>query len=96
MSAIKGQFGYLNEMVVNMNGKNHCRTWWRIIAYTKLVFLILLHETVFENFRLFFIQIIFMYKVEMSTTQREWTTSTAAPLQRSYGVVALSQKYQNF
>ena len=31
----------------------------------------------------------------MSKTQREWITPTAAPLQRSYGVVAVSQKYQN-
>ena len=32
----------------------------------------------------------------MSETQREWITPTAAPLQRSYGVVAISQKYQFF
>ena len=32
----------------------------------------------------------------MSETQREWITPAAAPLQRSYGVVAVSQKYQNF
>ena len=32
----------------------------------------------------------------MTKTQREWITPAAAPLQRSYGIVAVSQKYQNF
>ena len=32
----------------------------------------------------------------MSQTQRERITSAFAPLQRSYGVVAVSQKYQLF
>ena len=57
---------YLTIMAVNMNGKNYCITCWWIIAYTKLVFLILLHQPVFENFRLFFIQFIFMYEVRKS------------------------------
>ena len=38
-----------------------------IIAYTKLAFLILLYQTVFENFRLFF----HVPGWEMSKTQRE-------------------------
>ena len=29
-----------DNMVVKLNGKNHCRPWWWIIVYTKLVFLI--------------------------------------------------------
>ena len=33
---------------------------------------------------------------EMSKSQREWITPVSAPLQRSYGVVAVSQEYQNF
>ena len=45
-----------DNMVVKLNGKNHCRLWWWIIVYTK-------HQKVFENFRLFFIQLIFMYEV---------------------------------
>ena len=53
----------LDNMAVNMNGKNQCITPWWIIACTKLVFLILLHQTVFEKFRLFFIQLIFMSEV---------------------------------
>ena len=32
----------------------------------------------------------------MSKTQRELITLAAAPLRRSYGVVAVSQNYQNF
>ena len=32
----------------------------------------------------------------MSETQQELITPAAVPLQRSYGVVAVSQKYQNF
>ena len=51
-------------MSVNMNGGNHWIKWWRVIAYTKLVFLISLRQTVFENFRIFFIQMIFMYRVD--------------------------------
>ena len=31
---------------------------------------------------------------EMSKTQREWITQAAVPLQRSYGVIAVSQKYK--
>ena len=30
----------------------------------------------------------------MSQTQREWITATPAPLQRSYGVVAVSPLYE--
>ena len=52
-----------DNMAVNMIVKNHGRTWWWIIAYTKLVYLILLHKAVFENFRIFFLQLIFIYKV---------------------------------
>ena len=40
-----------------MNGKNHYITWWWIIAYTMLVFLILLHQIVYEIFRIFSIQL---------------------------------------
>ena len=47
----------------NMNGKNNCRAWWWIIAYTKWVFTILLHLTVCENCRLFFIQLILPYEI---------------------------------
>ena len=43
-----------------------CKTRWWVIAYAKLVFLILLHKPVFKNSRLFFIQLIFMYKVGKS------------------------------
>ena len=31
----------------------------------------------------------------MAKTQREWITPAVAPMQRSYGVVAVSMKYQN-
>ena len=50
--------------------------------------------TVFENFRLFFIQIIFIYEVGKCPR----ITPAAAPLQISYGFVAIaaSQKYQFF
>ena len=44
-------------------GKPHCRIWWWIIAFTKLVFQILFHQTIFIKFRLFFIQLFFMYEV---------------------------------
>ena len=40
-----------------MNWKNHNITWWWIIAYTMLVFLILLHQIVYEIFRIFSIQL---------------------------------------
>ena len=36
-----------------------------------------------------------MYDVGKCSTQREWITPPAAPLQRSNGVVAVSKKYQN-
>ena len=32
----------------------------------------------------------------MSKTQREWIPSAAAQLQRHYGDVTVTQKYQNF
>ena len=32
----------------------------------------------------------------MSKTKQEWITPAAAPLQRLYWVIAISQKYQNF
>ena len=40
-------------------------TWWWIIVNIKFVFLNVLHQTVLENFRLFFIQLIliFMYEI---------------------------------
>ena len=83
-----------DNIAVDMNGKNHCKTWWWIIAYTKLVFFILLHLTVFENLILFFIELIFMYEVWKCSKH---SGSESLPLlQRSYGVVAVSQKYQNF
>ena len=88
-STFKGQFGYLDASI----WQYHCRTWW-IIKYTKfnLVFLISYHQTLFEKFRLFFIQLIFMYGVGKCPIH----TLAAAQLQRSYGIVAVSQKYQNF
>ena len=53
-----------DNMVVNMNRKNHCRTWWWIIAYTKLVCSIYCSNILnFENLRLFFIQLILTYEV---------------------------------
>ena len=60
-------------------------------------FLILMYQTVFQNFRLISIQLICIYEVnwEMAKTQREWITPAAAPLQRSHGVVAVSMEYQN-
>ena len=54
-----------DNMAVNMNGKNHCRTRWWIKAYTKLVFLFYYTKQFFENFRLFFIQFIYMYEAGM-------------------------------
>ena len=35
----------------------------QIIAHTKLVFFILLHQTVIENVRLFVMQLVFMYEI---------------------------------
>ena len=69
-----------DNMAVNMNGGKHCRTWWWIIAYTKLVFLILLHQLVFE-----------LHTVNFH--ERGWEMSKTQL--RSYGVVAVSKKYQN-
>ena len=50
-----------------------------------------------STFRLISIQLIFIYEVnwEMAKTQLEWITPAAAPLQISYGVVAVSMEYQN-
>ena len=64
-------------------------------GYTKLVFFISLHQTVFENVRQFFIQLHVLTCTRLGNiqTQREWIT---ALLKRYYGVVAVSQKYQNF
>ena len=50
------------------------------------------HIKLFENFRLLFIHLIFMYEVGNDQD----ITPAAVLLQRSYGVVAVYQKYQNF
>ena len=84
-----------DNIAVNMNRNNHCRTWWLIVAYTKLVFLMLLQQPVFENVRLLYTVNFHVRGWEMSKTKREWINPAAAPLQGSYGVVAVSQKYQN-
>ena len=83
-------------MVVNINGKNHCRTWWWItcITYTKLVFLISLHQTVFENFKLFFIQSISCTRLgNVQNTAKSLPLLRIAEI-RDNGVVTVSQKYQ--
>ena len=84
-----------DNIAVNMNRNNHCRTWWLIVAYTKLVFLMLLQQPVFENVRLLYTVNFHVRGWEMSKTKREWINPAAAPLQGSYGIVAVSQKYQN-
>ena len=72
-----------DNMAVNMNGENHCQTWYCTKQFWK--FWTTLHTGNFHE-----------RGWEMSKTQRKWITPAAAPMQRSYGVVAVSQKYQNF
>ena len=55
------------------------------------------HKSIFENFRQFLYAVNFHVRGwEMFETERVWFIPAAAPLQRSYGVVAVSQKCQNF
>ena len=79
-----------------MNGKNHCRTWWWVIAYIKLVSLFYCTKQFMKNLTILNTVNFHVRGWEMSKTQWEWITPAAEPLQRSYGVVAISQKYQNF
>ena len=77
-----------------MNRKTHCRTRWWILANTKLVFLILLHQTVFENFGLFFMQLIFMYEVEKMSIA-EILYRSRSRLQEIYKNLKIGDRYVN-
>ena len=55
-----GPFEYQSTWIEKKNTKSKI---WRIIAYTKFVLSILFHQSAFINSRIFFIQIIFIYKL---------------------------------
>ena len=92
MSAIKGNSGTLICFYL---------TIWRLKPLQNMmmdysIHNVRLHRTVFTFFKTVLHTVNFHVKGwEMTKTQREGITPIAAPLQRSYGVVAFSQKYQN-
>ena len=79
-----------DNMAVNLNGK-------MMIDYSvhKVSFLNFIAPNSFWKFKTFLLKVNFHVRSwVMSKTQREWMTPAAAPLQRSYGVGAVSPKYQ--